>query len=236
MGNLLDALAIAAAGASKGYQVSKDIQRQLAEARARALIESRDAAVRERAQSLAEADAPSIRALRQAQTTTAGLEGDLAKFNLGEGERKSKLGQTPITSNGLFRMHLLNQDVNIPGTMESFGQNSDLINRLQEEQYMSGHPSFYQRFSNTPKGSQRDPALQLVLDLMGPLTQYETFDPETIKSGLGARLEFLKESYPKIKALFGNISTPSDTTSSDDSNLSEEEAYQQYLDMVKGKK
>lgn len=44
----LDALAILASGAARGYRGSQEIQRQLAEAKRRALLEEREQAVRER--------------------------------------------------------------------------------------------------------------------------------------------------------------------------------------------
>src|SRR3989337_2417209 len=122
---VLDALTILAAGAGKGYRASQEIQRQIAEAKRKALMDESEQAMRDRATALQER----LGASTIASEEQARLE---SQFKLGEARRESLEASQPIAPPEGFRPTILGTEFNIPNRISAL-ESPAISNLLQQE-------------------------------------------------------------------------------------------------------
>jgi len=220
--SVLDALTILGAGAARGYRSGQNIQRELAEARRKALLEDREQATREslaRSQmALESSQAGSAEAARQ--KTLADTEDTRA------GILRS---QQPITPGGVpFHINLPgmgNKGLDIPGTMGSIenAPTSNLIQQLlqggtsenvarinqagetgrtrQELNFRENHPESYGGHGRTPKTPEErkmDYLDRAYANIPLPISVVTAEDAQAYLAAMGsAKLEQFKKEDPE---------------------------------------
>ena len=120
---ILDALTILGSGVGKGYRGSQEIQRQIAEARRKALIDEQEQARADRLASLQERLGSSTIGLQDVQRNTG-------QFGLDEARRQSTAAQEPLTTGGRFKLGVLDNNFDFPSTSEKFKTFQDTLNEI----------------------------------------------------------------------------------------------------------
>jgi hypothetical protein len=151
---VLDALTILGSGIGQGYRGSQELQRQIAEAKRKALIEDRDMAIREQAQRSADA-------LATAQATNLGSEASARDFTTGEAKAASLRGGAPITQGSPPAFSVGGRSFTIPNRFDAL-QDPSISALLREsgDEYIKG--KYPQYFTNYPPAGTS--AAQVKLD------------------------------------------------------------------------
>lgn len=224
---ILDALTILGSGVARGYRGSQELQRQLAEAKRKALIEEREMAMREEAQNVQNA-------LARAQTAEAGVDTESKGFSLGRARADATRDDTPIMSGGIPRLRIGGQEFDIPNKFSSIRDPNiaDLLKQVSEQEFMHNNPNYYMRyppvgrggnmsFTNTPEGRALK-YMQLVFGTNIPPLMGEDEDSYTarVTQERQQRLNFLlnnKDTVDKLLEGMGSDSTKagSDSTKTD---------------------
>lgn len=194
--SILNAVSILGAGVGRGYQASQALQREIAEARRKALIEERETSVRER-------QADTERMLREAQVREADENVLTSRGTREEADRRRRYLQTPV-SGSKFNLDLMGNKVSLPPTMETLldPNMSDLLARLNEEASRTAG-GYYKNVG----GGGREPtdmelAIRVLDQYMGQPAPLETIQGERRDEALSARREHALGSLPIIlKAL-----------------------------------
>ena len=181
---ILNALSILGAGAARGYEGAKALNRQLAEARRKALLEEREVAARERTLALQESELPSIQSLREAQT------GELTQ-QTGERKRRATRGQTRVLPEGQgLKIGLLGNELEFPGTIEDVTETEALLRELSGIKARQDRPELYGGTRRTPLTPEERKA-KYILDTINAPTIVET--PEELQQQLSGRIDFIKQ-------------------------------------------
>lgn len=219
---VLDALTILGSGISQGYRGSQELQRQLAEAKRKALLDEREQALREHAQASADA-------LSQAQALNLGSEASARDFSTGEARAEAARAGAPIASGGVPTLHISGNTFTLPNRMDTV-QNpyiAELLKQSSEERFKHDNPDFYMHFP--PVGSNRmgiggtnspeSRVLKLIDMAIGkptPALLGEDEDSYTARQSQEKqqRLNFLLNNTATLDSLFRTLSgnTSSDTT------------------------
>lgn len=143
---VLDALTILGSGIGQGYRGSQEVQRQIAEAKRKALLEERDQIVREQA-------AASANALQAAQATNLGSETSARDQTTAEARAASLRGSAPIMSHGSPHLSIGGNSFNLPNRLDALQDPniSSLLRESSDEQFKSAHPGYYTNYP--PAGS-----------------------------------------------------------------------------------
>ena len=217
--SFLDALAILGAGVGRGYRGSQELQRQLAAAKRKELMDERDMAIREQQQA-------SQDALARAQATNLGSETSARDFTLGEARAASERGATPITSGGNPRLSIGGNNFNLPNRMDVLQnpQIASMLTQSSDEQFKAAHPDYFRNYppagtaaaalKNTPEARGRD-YIDKILTGLPPIGLGEDETEYTLKTNklMRAKLAFLMETDPEAINAFLQKATSADTTS-----------------------
>jgi hypothetical protein len=107
--SIWNALSIGAAGVGRGYRAGQALEREMAEMKRKALLEEREAQLRERSQTTQDA-------LAQSTIGYQGVQSDIGRETLaGAREGRSRRSQPAFPSGSKARF--LEQDFNLPNTM-----------------------------------------------------------------------------------------------------------------------
>lgn len=216
---VIDALTILGSGIGRGYRGSQELQRQIAEAKRKALIEERDLAIREQAQNAANA-------LAAAQSRRLGVESDTGEFSLGRARAAATSEDAPVTQGGSIPFRLGGQSFTLPNRLSTLQnpQIAALLGQGSEEAFKARHPDYYMHyppvgrgstsFNSTPEGK----ALQYMQLVFGTnITPLLGEDEESYSTRVNKernqRLQFLLNNKDTIDDLLGGGSgIPSDST------------------------
>lgn len=137
---VLDALTILGAGAGRGYRQSQETQRLIAEQKRRALLEEREAVIKEQA-------AQAQQKLTESQIQTEALNRAIGQFGLDVNKANQSRRIEPVTPNAApLKLSFLGNTVEVPGDMQSMTDLGALINQLSEESFKSKHPEYYRNY------------------------------------------------------------------------------------------
>lgn len=136
--SILDALTILGSGVARGYRGSQELQRQLVEAKRKALLEERELAMREQAQ-IAQ------NALAAAQTGKLGVDTRAGEFGLGEARAESERGATPIMPGGIPSLSIGGNKFQLPNRLDTLlnPEIAGMLRQSSEEDFRAAHPSYY---------------------------------------------------------------------------------------------
>jgi hypothetical protein len=178
-----DALSIGAAGVGRGYRSGQELERQMAEMKRKALLEERDAQIRERSQATQDA-------LAQSQIGYQGVQSDLGRETL-TGTRAGRLrGEQPAFPSG-SRASVLGSKYSLPNTQAGVEEQAPLLAALLREACNTEELNARRNDPNIFGGSRRpylDPTEQAQEDALDRFVQGLKPDPFMASGPMGSEL------------------------------------------------
>jgi len=187
MSSILGAISLIGSGVGSGYRASEALQRELAEARRKALLEEREQVVKEKSAATEEL-------YRKSQEAQLGAETQGMQFDLGEKKRAALRGQESSVPGGIH-LDTPGGQINRPGSVEDVSDIESLLKEIMGNQSATNVARFG---ASGREPSDTELGIKGVLDVLGPPDKLELLKPAERAAAYEERRNFFESNLQRF--------------------------------------